>query len=183
MLLTLAAGAAHARTGVQGSIRPPGGIHPRPQVQPISGDSAASKVVVDAAGTAARSVLAHRIPATALAPSAQDVAQPNRSTVQSEHGSRPVAATMVAPDAHVDGRLIHLINSIQLLIQRVDDPGGIKFNLPISSWMRLFDDIGFDVIDYIEVRAPESATGPNETATADWARRFPSEQVWRLSKR
>ena len=65
----------------------------------------------------------------------------------------------------------------------VDEPGGIEFNLPISSWMRLFDDIGFDVIDYIEVRAPESATGPNETVTADWAKRFPSEQVWRLRKR
>ena len=56
------------------------------------------------------------------------------------------------PDAHVDGRPIHLVNSIQLLIQRVDDPGGIRFNLQISSWMRVFDDIGFDVIDYIDFR-------------------------------
>ena len=65
----------------------------------------------------------------------------------------------------------------------VDEPGGIEFNLPISSWMRLFDDLGFEVIDYFEVRAPDSATGVNETVTADWARRFPSEQVWRLRKR
>jgi len=65
----------------------------------------------------------------------------------------------------------------------VDEPGGIEFNLPISSWMRLFSDIGFEVIDYIEIRAPESATGTNGTVTADWARRFPSEQVWRLRKR
>jgi SAM-dependent methyltransferase len=65
----------------------------------------------------------------------------------------------------------------------VDEPGGIEFNLPISSWMRLFDDIGFDVLDYIEIRAPESATDTNGTVTADWARRFPSEQVWRLRKR
>ena len=41
----------------------------------------------------------------------------------------------------------------------IDEPGGIEFNLPISSWMRLFHDIGFDVIDYIEIQAPESATG------------------------
>ena len=65
----------------------------------------------------------------------------------------------------------------------VDEPGGIEFNLPISSWMRLFDDIGFDVVDYVEIRAPESATGTNGTVTADWARHFPSEQVWRLRKR
>ncbi len=65
----------------------------------------------------------------------------------------------------------------------VDEPGGIEFNLPISSWMRLFDDTGFDVIDYVEIRAPDSATGTNGTVSADWARRFPSEQVWRLRKR
>ena len=65
----------------------------------------------------------------------------------------------------------------------IDEPGGIEFNLPISSWMRLFHDIGFDVIDYIEIKAPESATGRNGMVTADWAKRFPSEQVWRIKKR
>ena len=65
----------------------------------------------------------------------------------------------------------------------IDEPGGIEFNLPISSWIRLFHDIGFDVIDYIEVRAPESATGIHGTVTAEWAKRFPSEQVWRVRKR
>ena len=35
----------------------------------------------------------------------------------------------------------------------IDEPGGIEFNLPISSWIRLFHDMGFDVIDYIEVGA------------------------------
>jgi SAM-dependent methyltransferase len=64
-----------------------------------------------------------------------------------------------------------------------DEPGGIEFNLPISTWMRLFHDIGFDVIDYIEIQAPESATGGNDMVTADWAKRFPSEQVWRIKKR
>lgn len=65
----------------------------------------------------------------------------------------------------------------------ITDPGGIEFNLPLSSWLRLFADVGFDVIDYVEVQAPESATGTNGMVTADWARRFPSEQAWRLRKR
>ena len=65
----------------------------------------------------------------------------------------------------------------------VDEPGGIEFNLPISSWLRLFDRIGFDVTDYTEVRAPETATDNNGTVTAAWAKRFPSEQVWHLRKR
>jgi SAM-dependent methyltransferase len=64
----------------------------------------------------------------------------------------------------------------------IDEPGGIEFNLPISSWMRLFHQIGFDVIDYIEIQAPESATGTRGTVTAEWAKRFPSEQVWRIKK-
>lgn len=65
----------------------------------------------------------------------------------------------------------------------VEEPGGIEFNLPISSWIRLFHEIGFDVIDYVEIKAPESATGRNGTVTADWAKRFPSEQVWRIRRR
>jgi SAM-dependent methyltransferase len=63
-----------------------------------------------------------------------------------------------------------------------DEPGGIEFNLTISAWIRLFHDIGFDLVDYIEIKAPESATGSSSMVTADWARRFPSEQVWRIRK-
>lgn len=65
----------------------------------------------------------------------------------------------------------------------VDEPGGIEFNLPISGWLKLFRDIGFDVLDYVEIRAPESASGQAGAVPADWAKRFPSEQVWRLRKR
>ncbi len=65
----------------------------------------------------------------------------------------------------------------------VDEPGGIEFNLPISSWIRLFHDTGFDLVDYVEIQAPETATGRVGTATAEWAKRFPTEQVWRLKKR
>jgi hypothetical protein len=50
--------------------------------------------------------------------------------------------------------------------EAIDEPGGIEFNLPISSWIRLFRDFGFDVIDYIEVQAPESATGMPGAVTA-----------------
>jgi len=65
----------------------------------------------------------------------------------------------------------------------VDEPGGIEFNLPISGWIRLFDDTGFDVVDYIEIQAPKGATGTRGSVPAEWAKRFPSEQVWRVRKR
>jgi SAM-dependent methyltransferase len=65
----------------------------------------------------------------------------------------------------------------------VDDPGGIEFNLPISGWFRLFGETGFDVVDFSEVQAPFAGPEVNFFVTADWAHRFPSEQVWKLRKR
>lgn len=62
------------------------------------------------------------------------------------------------------------------------DPGGVEFNLPISSWMRLFRDVGFDIMDFQEVRAPEGVEEVRFGLPAEWARQFPSEQVWTLRK-
>ena len=41
--------------------------------------------------------------------------------------------------------------------EAADEPGGIEFNLPISGWLRLFRDTGFDVVDFLEIQAPEPA--------------------------
>jgi SAM-dependent methyltransferase len=65
----------------------------------------------------------------------------------------------------------------------VDEPGGIEFNLPVSEWLHLFRNVGFDVLDYIEVQAPHDADGTRFAVTAEWAKRFPSEHVWRLRRR
>lgn len=67
--------------------------------------------------------------------------------------------------------------------EAVVDPGGIEFNVPLSSWLRLFREVGFDVVDYVEVQAPEWAEGQEFEATADWAKRWPAEQAWKLRRR
>ena len=64
----------------------------------------------------------------------------------------------------------------------VDEPGGIEFNLPISGWFRLFRQTGFHVVDFIEIQAPRGSTDGIFGVTADWAQKYPSEQVWRLQK-
>ena len=68
----------------------------------------------------------------------------------------------------------------------VDEPGGIEFNLPLSKWFRLFDDTGFDVADFIEIQppppSPEESDEVRFYVTAEWAHRYPSEQVWVLRK-
>ncbi len=67
--------------------------------------------------------------------------------------------------------------------EALDDPGGIEFNLEISSWLRLLRSTGFDVVDYIEIQAPASAEGIRYWVDASWAKRFPSEQAWVVEKR
>ena len=62
------------------------------------------------------------------------------------------------------------------------DPGGIEFNLPISSWIRLFRRTGFLIEDYLEWPAPVRAEGKPFCVSARWARQFPSEQAWILRK-
>ncbi|GAA3643403.1 class I SAM-dependent methyltransferase [Microlunatus ginsengisoli] len=102
-------------------------------------------------------------------------------------GHHPLAmiCTPIDGSTSANDRLERSYFGLQRLDWRdaVEDPGGIEFNLPISSWIRLFHTIGFDVIDYIEVKAPDSATGTNGTVSAEWAKDFPSEQVWRLRNR
>ncbi len=66
--------------------------------------------------------------------------------------------------------------------EAADEPGGIEFNLPISGWLRLFRERGFVVEDYIEIQSPEPGPEVHDFVTADWAHRFPSEQVWKLRK-
>ncbi len=61
------------------------------------------------------------------------------------------------------------------------DPGGIEFNLPISEWLRLFRETGFEVVDFLELRVP--AGSPDRYSTpGSWAEKWPAEQVWKLRK-
>jgi hypothetical protein len=63
------------------------------------------------------------------------------------------------------------------------DPGGVEFTLPISSWFDLFRRTGFDVLGYLELRAPPDADGTPFHSPAAWARRWPYEHVWKLRRR
>ena len=64
----------------------------------------------------------------------------------------------------------------------VDEPGGFEFYLPISRWIRLFRETGFAIQGFEEVQSPRGGTELGFAFTAAWARRWPSEQVWKLHK-
>ena len=63
-----------------------------------------------------------------------------------------------------------------------DDPPSIEFHLGHGDWIRLLRANSFEILDLVEVRAPVGATTNYDFVTAEWARRWPSEEVWKARK-
>jgi hypothetical protein len=55
--------------------------------------------------------------------------------------------------------------------------------LSAGDWIRLLRRSGFDVEDLIELYPDEGATTTFPFVTIDWARQWPSEEVWVARKR
>jgi len=64
-----------------------------------------------------------------------------------------------------------------------DQPPSVEFHLGYGDWIRLLRTNGFEVENLIEVRPPEGATTRYPFVTNDWARRWPSEEIWAARKR
>ena len=64
------------------------------------------------------------------------------------------------------------------------DDDGIEFHLPYGEMIRVLRGSGFEVEDLIEIQAPEGAVRHRYDAlpTPEWARRWPSEEIWRARK-
>lgn len=62
------------------------------------------------------------------------------------------------------------------------EPSGVCFNLTMADWIALFGSIGFSVTRYQELYAPDWATGTRAAVPSDWAKQYPVEQVWHLTK-
>ena len=114
----------------------------------------------------------------------------------------PEAARLLRPD----GRLIFLVNGVILMLCVPDEddiPAGdrllrpyfgmhrfewpdddsVEFHLGHGDMIRLLRRSGFEVEDLVELRPAEGATTRWPAATSDWARRWPSEEVWIARKR
>jgi SAM-dependent methyltransferase len=115
----------------------------------------------------------------------------------------PEAARLLRPD----GRLIFLRGStLSMLcsphvgpvdtqlhrdydqIGRMDwrhDRGGIEFHPPPGELIRILRANGFTIEDLIELRAPEGAKNHEyyDTFDAEWAKRWPDEEIWKARKR
>ncbi len=114
----------------------------------------------------------------------------------------PEAARLLRPG----GRLIFLGNSTLLMLCSPDDDvpaqdglarahfGGlgriewaddasVEFHLGHGDMIRLLRASGFEVEDLVELRAPAGATTRTPYVTLEWARRWPSEEVWIARRR
>lgn len=59
----------------------------------------------------------------------------------------------------------------------------VEFHLGHGDWIRLLRAHGLEIEDLIELRPPPGAKSDYSFVTAEWARRWPSEEVWRARRR
>ncbi len=64
-----------------------------------------------------------------------------------------------------------------------DDDGSSEFHLGHGDWVRLLRSSGFEIVDMVELYAPEDA-GEHAYYSFDpqWARQWPWEEIWRARK-
>jgi SAM-dependent methyltransferase len=107
----------------------------------------------------------------------------------------PEAARLLRPG----GRLVFLCNGVLLMLTEPDqsaagqellrdyfgmhrfewpDDGSVEFHLGYGDWIRLLRANGFEVERLIEIQAPEGASTRFDLVTPEWARRWPSEEIW-----
>ena len=113
----------------------------------------------------------------------------------------PEAARLLRPG----GRLVFLVNGAVLMVctpedgtetttalerdyfgmHRFEFPGddSVEFHLSHGDWVRVLRANGFELEDLIEVQPPEDATTRYPFVSVEWARRWPSEEVWIARRR
>ena len=69
-------------------------------------------------------------------------------------------------------------------LEWIEDDPGVEFHPSAGDLIRLLRANGFDIVDVVELYAPEGAKDHAEYSyvTAAWARRWPSEEIWRARK-
>lgn len=94
-------------------------------------------------------------------------------------------AMLTVPDREADGPATDRLVRPYFGMHRLEwpDDTSVEFHLGYGDWIRLLRRSGFEVLDLIELRPGEHATSGYTYVTLDWARRWPSEQVWRARKR
>lgn len=88
-------------------------------------------------------------------------------------------------DDHVVERLVRPLKGMHRLDWTEDGKTTTEFHLGTSEMFQLLVRSGFDVIDYRELYARDDAVDHPyySFVPAEWARRWPAEEIWRARKR
>jgi SAM-dependent methyltransferase len=97
-------------------------------------------------------------------------------------------AMLCAPD---EGRVGERLVRPQKGMHRIDwpeegdDPPSTAFHISGSLMFKLLRETGFDLVDFRELFAPDDAQDHPYyfSAPAEWAKRWPAEEIWRARKR
>ncbi|MEU9204744.1 class I SAM-dependent methyltransferase [Streptomyces sp. NPDC048332] len=87
----------------------------------------------------------------------------------------PLFAMCVPPEEPVSSGLLRP----QFGLTRLDSQNNVQFVLPHGEMIRLLRSCGFVVEDLIEIQAPRPAPRDYPEVSADWARQWPSEEIWK----
>ena len=92
---------------------------------------------------------------------------------------------LCAPDLEVEGPATDRIRRNYFGMHRFEwaDEDSVEFHLGYGDWIRLLRSSGFEIEDMVELRPPAHAATRFPWVTAEWARRWPSEEVWKARKR
>jgi SAM-dependent methyltransferase len=96
-----------------------------------------------------------------------------------------ILATLCAPDDE-DATVGTKLQRPQFGLRRIAwADGGVEFHLGHGDWIDLLRGSGFEIERLVEVRAPADAETHAYYAyvTAEWARRWPAEEIWVARKR
>lgn len=93
---------------------------------------------------------------------------------------------LTIPDLEADGPPTDRLIRPYFDMHRIEwpDDTSVEFHLGYGDWIRLLNQNGFEVVDLVEVRPPEgSTTTYTNLASLEWARQWPSEEVWKARRR
>jgi SAM-dependent methyltransferase len=86
-----------------------------------------------------------------------------------------------------EGPPVEALQRPQRGLGRLEWPGevGVEWQLPHGELFRLLTRTGFDVVDLVEVYAPDDAEAHSyyDAFSVEWSRRWPAEEIWVARKR
>jgi SAM-dependent methyltransferase len=93
-------------------------------------------------------------------------------------------AILCSPD---EGNAVEQLQRPQFGMHRFEWPGedeGVNFYISHGEWIRVLRQNGFEIVALYELQAPADAEDhPRyELVSAEWAKKWPSEEIWRARK-